>query len=75
MSVFGWKEAQYSEWLDSHEEADALDLLERGLGVYVEDVSKRGEKEFCAEYPVIRSLIAGIRKASEDREMDEDGKV
>ncbi|KAJ3030527.1 Conserved oligomeric Golgi complex subunit, partial [Rhizophlyctis rosea] len=59
--IFGWTEAQYSEWLDTHEESDALDLLERCLDVYVEDVSKKGEKEFCPEYPVIRELITELR--------------
>ncbi|KAJ3053610.1 Conserved oligomeric Golgi complex subunit [Rhizophlyctis rosea] len=63
MFVFGWTVTQYSEWLDTHEEGDALDLLERCLDVYVEDVRKRGEREFCGEYPVIRRLIGELREA------------
>ncbi|KAJ3284748.1 Conserved oligomeric Golgi complex subunit [Borealophlyctis nickersoniae] len=56
-TVFGWTEVQYSEWLDAHEEVQAIELLERCLDVYVEEVRRRGEKEFCAEYPVIRAWI------------------
>jgi hypothetical protein len=56
---FGWTAQQYSEWLDSHSEKDWTVLVERCLDEYVNDVRKRGEKEFVGEYPVVRSVVEG----------------
>lgn len=53
---FGWTQLQYSEWLDQHSERDQITLVERCLEEYVNDVRKRGEREFTAEYPVARTV-------------------
>nr|KAJ3421734.1 Conserved oligomeric Golgi complex subunit [Polyrhizophydium stewartii] len=55
--VFGWSETEYSVWLDSHTTAQALDALDKCLGFYVQDVTRRGETQYCIEYPVARSLL------------------
>jgi hypothetical protein len=57
MNAFNWTEAQYSEWLDGHSEIEGASLLLRCLDVYVEEVRRRGEKEFRLEYPVVRTLL------------------
>ncbi|KAI9001852.1 Golgi transport complex subunit 5-domain-containing protein [Hyaloraphidium curvatum] len=54
---FGWNQQQYSEWLDSHPEKDQITLAERCLEEYVNDVRRKGEKEFVAEFPVVRTVL------------------
>ncbi|KAJ3122430.1 Conserved oligomeric Golgi complex subunit [Nowakowskiella sp. JEL0407] len=56
VSLFGWTELQYSEWMDIHD-GDGVVLLERCVDMYVEEVKKKGEKEFAVEYPVIRHIL------------------
>jgi conserved oligomeric Golgi complex subunit 5 len=55
--AFNWSESQYSDWIDVHTDADVCLLLRRCLDAYAEDVKRKGEKEFCIEYPVVRSIL------------------
>ncbi|KAJ3414234.1 Conserved oligomeric Golgi complex subunit [Chytridiales sp. JEL 0842] len=57
MTAYNWSEAQYSEWLDAHTVVDSANVLLRCLDAYVEDVRRRGEKEFRLEYPLVRTLL------------------
>ncbi|KAI8849185.1 Golgi transport complex subunit 5-domain-containing protein [Chytridium lagenaria] len=61
-SAFNWTEAQYSEWLDSRNDVEGAGLLSRCLDAYVEEVRRRGEKEFRVEYPVLRTVLGGVKK-------------
>ncbi|KAI8813141.1 Golgi transport complex subunit 5-domain-containing protein [Cladochytrium replicatum] len=56
-SAFNWTELQYSEWLDIHTNLEGLALLERCLDAYVDEVKRKGEKEFVVEYPTLRATV------------------
>ncbi|KAJ1343648.1 hypothetical protein BSLG_001796 [Batrachochytrium salamandrivorans] len=58
MQVFGWSAIEYSAWLDSHTLAYAFDILEKCLSVYVSEVSRRGETQYCVECPIVRSMLS-----------------
>jgi hypothetical protein len=53
---FSWTESQYSDWLDKNE-SESLALLSRCCEIYAEEVKRRGEKEYCGEYPLIMQLL------------------
>lgn len=53
---FSWTESQYSDWLDKNE-PESLALLSRCCEIYAEEVKRRGEKEYCAEYPLIMQVL------------------
>ena len=53
---FSWTEAQYSDWLDKNE-SESLNLLSRCCEMYAEEIKRRGEKEYCKEYPLILQLL------------------
>ncbi|RKO83959.1 hypothetical protein BDK51DRAFT_30638, partial [Blyttiomyces helicus] len=57
-TLHGWSEAQYSEWLDVHSADEAVALLEQCADAYAEAIRRRGDREFCVEYPVVRALVA-----------------
>ncbi|XJO74816.1 hypothetical protein BDV3_005579 [Batrachochytrium dendrobatidis] len=57
MQVRGWSPSEYSTWLDNHSLAQTLSLLEKSLLVYVSEVSRRGETQYCIECPILRSLL------------------
>jgi conserved oligomeric Golgi complex subunit 5 len=63
MTVFNWTEEQYSDWLDTHTESEAAPILNQCLESYVDDVRKRGEKEFRVEYPIIRTFISLMQQS------------
>ncbi|KAI8912894.1 hypothetical protein BC831DRAFT_554770 [Entophlyctis helioformis] len=56
--VFSWTDTEYSEWLDTHSLPQALEVLDKCLTVYVNDVTRRGETQFCVEYPLLRSILS-----------------
>ncbi|KAI9193313.1 Golgi transport complex subunit 5-domain-containing protein [Polychytrium aggregatum] len=58
-----WSEQQYSEWLDAQEPKQAILLLEKCLGQYVDEANRKGEKEYCVVYPAIRMVINSALEA------------
>ncbi|TPX38056.1 hypothetical protein SmJEL517_g00290 [Synchytrium microbalum] len=57
MVAFNWSESQYSDWIDAHSDSDICTLLSRCLDAYAEEVKRKGEKEYCVEYPIVRALL------------------
>ncbi|TPX48251.1 hypothetical protein SeMB42_g00684 [Synchytrium endobioticum] len=57
MTAFNWSESQYSDWIDAHSDTDVCILLSRCLDAYADEVKRKGEREYCVEYPIVRSLI------------------
>jgi len=60
MNLWNWTEDKYSSWLDEHEDSEAYALLAKCADIYAEEVTRKGEKEFCVEYPSIKSVLANI---------------
>jgi hypothetical protein len=61
---FGWTGQHYSEWMDSHTETELMELLQKCLEAYVEDLksnSKEGQEDgkesLCEEYELLTKLI------------------
>jgi uncharacterized Fe-S radical SAM superfamily protein PflX len=38
----------------------SLALLKKCVDIYAEDVKRRGEREYCVEYPVIRAYFESL---------------
>ena len=57
---FNMTELQYSDWLDAHPN-EGINLLEKCLDIYAEEVKRKGEKEYCPEYPILRGFIKSLR--------------
>jgi len=53
---FGWTGQHYSEWMDSHTEAELLELLSKCLEAYAEDQKNKGQ-DLCEEYAILIQLI------------------
>ncbi|XP_004365523.2 hypothetical protein CAOG_00652 [Capsaspora owczarzaki ATCC 30864] len=49
---------KYSQWLDTHTEADALVLIGATLEAYAQRVRARGDKQFAPVYPLMLDLLA-----------------
>ncbi|KAJ3163351.1 Conserved oligomeric Golgi complex subunit [Irineochytrium annulatum] len=56
-ALFGWTEAQYSVWLDSHSLGAGCGLLMQCVESYAEEVKRKGEREFRVEYPVLKAVL------------------
>lgn len=59
---FGWTEQQYSDWIDHHSEEEVIQLLDKCLNAYAEEVVARGETVYCEEYPILRHLLTQQKK-------------
>jgi hypothetical protein len=57
---FNWNESQYSDWLDANPNG-AIQMMEKCLDIYAEEIKRRGEKEYCIEYPIIRNYLNSLK--------------
>ncbi|KAI8842668.1 Golgi transport complex subunit 5-domain-containing protein [Chytriomyces cf. hyalinus JEL632] len=57
VTAFGWNELQYSDWLDVHSEGEAVALLIQCLEMYMEDVRKKGGREYRVEFVAVRNFL------------------
>ena len=68
MTAFNWSESQYSDWIDAHSDSDVCILLSRCLDAYADEVKRKGEKTYCVEYPIVRTLIDKALAAKNDNQ-------
>ena len=57
LTSHGWDEFKYLDWIDRHSEKEAKDLIVAALDEYAQDVTRKGEIQFCVEYPFLRALF------------------
>jgi hypothetical protein len=60
--VYGWGEAEWSEYLDKRTREEVGILFGRVLDGYAEGVDGRGEGAYCEEYVVLRGLLKELSK-------------
>ncbi|KAI9011264.1 Golgi transport complex subunit 5-domain-containing protein [Gaertneriomyces semiglobifer] len=54
---YGWTETQYSDWLDSHTEQEAAQILRRCIDSYAQDAGRRGVRELRPEYAAALKVL------------------
>ncbi|TPX61391.1 hypothetical protein SpCBS45565_g07276 [Spizellomyces sp. 'palustris'] len=57
MLLYGWSATQYSEWLDLHSTQEAMQLLDRCLDSYADDMKRRGDRSLCPEFNAAKEIV------------------
>ncbi len=52
-----WTEIQYGDWVDRNDEQELNALYKKALDHYANQVSARGETQYCPEYPLVRNIL------------------
>jgi len=63
----GWTPSDYVAWLDTHTAQECRALLQNNLTAYAADVTRRGDKQYTQEYPILTRLL----QESDDDEGEE----
>lgn len=69
MMLYAWTEAQYSEWLDMHSIAEAVEVLSQCFDSYGDEMRRRGEQgKVCKEFVAGEKIIEGWKAAQQEKE-------
>lgn len=57
MTVCGWKEGGYVDWMDSHEDSEVKTLIKKCCDTYLAVLEETGVKVTCLEHVTLRKLL------------------
>jgi len=57
MDIKNWTPQEWWAWVDAKEDDEVIEVLKRCVVIYEDEVRKRGEKEYCAVWTTVRSLL------------------